>query len=167
MIIPGLQPSTISIPSLHSHHISHSILKTTAGCRQGGYWPILWTMYQSRFSGEADPSHLMNCYWMGSRTPIFLLQEGSLSFTVLYATEDRQIDILKWLCLRNCSYNLSWLAADLLEAISSLLMLFHIKQVWEWVIWLAQTSQAIASARLETPRPPFAWGKQTLCKPQL
>lgn len=37
----------------------------------------------------------------------------------------------KWLHLRDCSYNLSWLPADLPEAISSLLMLFHIKQVWE------------------------------------
>ena len=165
MIIPGLQPSTVSITSLHSRHISHSILKTTAGCRQGGYCPILWTRNQSHLSGEPDPSHLMNCYWIGSRTLIFLLPDGSLSFTVLYATEDRQIGILKWLCLRNCSYNPSWLAADLLEAISSLLMLFHIKQVWEWVIWLAQSSRAAASARLETPRPPLPGGSKLCARP--
>lgn len=54
----------------------------------------------------------------------------------------------KWLHLRDCSYNRSWLAADLPEAISSLLMLFHIKQVWEWVTRLAQTSKVIASAQL-------------------
>lgn len=54
----------------------------------------------------------------------------------------------KWPCLRDWSYNLSWLAADLPEAISSLLMLFHIKQVWEWVTWLAQISKVIASVLL-------------------
>lgn len=64
----------------------------------------------------------------------------------------------KWLHLRDCSYNPSWLAADLPEAISSLLMLFHIKQVWEWVTWLAHTSKVIASAGLGNSRSSLCLG---------
>lgn len=69
---------------------------------------------------------------MGASRLFYGLQGQSLSWTQCSALlktcgENRR----KRLHLRDCSYNLSWLAADLPEAISSLLMLFHIKQVWE------------------------------------
>lgn len=69
---------------------------------------------------------------MGARSLFYGLQGQSLSWMQCYAFlktcgENR----CKWLPVRDCSYNRSWLAADLPEAISSLLMLFHIKQVWE------------------------------------
>ena len=68
---------------------------------------------------------------MGTRTLISLLQGQSFSCTVLCTTEDHVERHFKRPRLRDCYYNRSWLAADLPEAISSLLMLFHIKQVCE------------------------------------
>lgn len=64
----------------------------------------------------------------------------------------------KWLHMRDCSYNLSWLAADLPEAICSLLVLFHIKHVWVLVTWLAHTSKVIALALLENSRSSLCLG---------
>lgn len=156
MVIPGTEPSAIFITPLN-FHISHLVLKTTTGSGQGRYCPILWTRHQPHFPNEAGLSHMTNCYRMGTRTLIFLLQGRCLSCTVLCATKDMWRHF-KWPRLRDCSYNPSWLAADLPEAISRLLMLFHIKQVWEWVTWLAQTSKVIASALLGNSSPPFAWG---------
>lgn len=90
-----------------------------------------------------------NCCRMGACSLFCGLQGQSLSrtqwSTFLKTCGEKRC---KWLHLRDCSYNLSWLPADLPEAISSLLMLFHIKQVWEWVTWLAHTSKVIASAGL-------------------
>lgn len=127
MVIPGTEPSAIFITPLN-FHISHLVLKTTTGSGQGRYCPILWTRHQPHFPNEAGLSHMTNCYRMGTRTLIFLLQGRCLSCTVLCATKDMWRHF-KWPRLRDCSYNPSWLAADLPEAISRLLMLFHIKQV--------------------------------------
>lgn len=134
MIIPVIQLSNIFIISLNSHNIPHFIPKTNIGGRQGSYCPMLDTRHephcfqtrQTQLNGNQNPDIST------LRTVLFL-------YSAVYHWGHMERHF-KRPYLRDCYYNQSWLAADLPEAISSLLMLFHIKQVWEWVT-LAGTNQ--------------------------